>query len=371
MTGQGGRVLVVTNDFPTRVGGIETFVLSLCLAMPPDEVVVYTASMPGDAEHDAALPFPVYRDPSSTLLPTQAVARRAAEVMRRHGCDRVLFGASAPLGLLAAPLRRAGAVRTVALTHGHEVWWARVPGSRRLLRRIGDTTDVMTYVSEWCHDHIAPALSPAARSRMRRLSPGVDTDRFRPGCGGAAVRRQLGLAPEQPVVVCVGRLVRRKGQDTLLRAWPEVLRGHPTAVLLLVGEGPMRAALEGLARDLGVESSVLFAGRVGSDRVPAHVDAGDVFALPCRSRLAGLEVEAWGIVFQEAQACGLPVLVGRSGGAPETLLPGSHGEVVDGRDAGEVATALSRLLELGAPTSVNLAGVSWGDRADELVALLR
>lgn len=192
------RVLVVTNDFPTRRGGIESFVLALCQGLPPNEVVVYTASMPGDAEYDAGLPFPVYRDPASLLLPTPAVAHRVTGVMRRHGCDRVLFGASAPLGLLAPALRRAGARRLVALTHGHEVWWARVPGTRQVLRRVGDNVDVMTYVSEWCRDHIAPALSPAARERMVRLSPGVDDSRFFPGCGGADVRRRLGSLPTPP-----------------------------------------------------------------------------------------------------------------------------------------------------------------------------
>ena len=192
------RVLVVTNDFPTRRGGIESFVLALCQQMPADDVVVYTASMPGDREHDAGLPYPVYRDPSSMLLPTPAVARRVSEVLRRHECDRVLFGASAPLGLLAPALRRAGARRQVALTHGHEVWWARVPVTRQLLRRIADHVDVMTYVSEWCHERIAPALSPAGRGRMRRLSPGVDPQRFYPGCGGADVRRSLGLAADTP-----------------------------------------------------------------------------------------------------------------------------------------------------------------------------
>ena len=254
------RVLVVTNDFPTRRGGIESFVLALCREMPADEVVVYTASMPGGADFDATLPFPVYRDPSRVLLPTPAVARRVRSVMRRHGCDRVLFGASAPLGLLAPSLRRAGARRQVALTHGHEVWWARTPGARRLLRRVGDEVDVLTYVSEWCREHIAPALSPAARDRMVRLSPGVDTERFHPGCGGAEVRRRLGFDATTPVVVCTARMVRRKGQDTLIRAWPEVLRSHPGARLLLVGDGPDRSRLERLADRVDVRGAVVFTG---------------------------------------------------------------------------------------------------------------
>ena len=313
------RVLVVTNDFPTRRGGIESFVLALCERMPPDEVVVYTASMPGDREYDAKLPFPVYRDPSSMLLPTPAVGRRAVEVMHRHGCDRVVFGASAPLGLLGRRFRRAGAVRIVALTHGHEVWWAKVPVTRQLLRRIGDSVDVMTYVSEWCRDRIAPALSREAAARMVRLSPGVDTDRFYPGCGGAEVRRRLGIPAEVPVVVCVARMVKRKGQDTLVKAWPAVRREVPGALLLLVGDGPQRNRVERLAQKLAVADSVIFTGSVGWDEVPAHMDAGDVFAMPCRSRRFGLEAEAFGIVFQEAQACGLPILVGASGGATEAV----------------------------------------------------
>lgn len=336
------RVLVVTNDFPTRWGGIESFVLALCEQLSPDEVVVYTASMPGDREFDATLPFPVYRDPGTRLLPTPAVGRRVASVMRRHACERVLFGASAPLGLLSPGLRRAGAKRVVALTHGHEVWWARVPGTRQLLRRIGDSVDVMTYVSEWCRQQIAPALSPAARERMQRLSPGVDTARFFPGCGGAKVRRSLGIAPDAPVVVCAARMVARKGQDTLVRAWPAVLRVHPEAVLLLVGDGPHRSRLGRIARSLQVSGSVVFTGSVDRDHLPACLDAGDVFAMPCRTRLAGLEVEAWGIVFVEAQACGLPVVIGRSGGAPETRCAGSTGRVVDAES--EVSGALISLL---------------------------
>jgi len=335
------RVLVVTNDFPTRRGGIESFVLALCERMPPDRVVVYTASMPGDRAYDAGLAFPVHRDPSRVLLPTPAVARRVARVLHESGCDRVVFGASAPLGLLAPGLRRAGARRIVALTHGHEVWWARLPVTRRLLRRIGDSVDTMTYVSEWCRDRIAPALSAAARDEMARLSPGVDPARFYPGCGGAGTRQRLGIAATAPVVVCTARLVRRKGHDTLVSAWPEVLAAYPDAVLLLVGDGPDRGRLRRQVRRLGVERSVLLPGSVDWREVPAYVDAGDVFAMPCRTRRWGLEPEAWGIVVLEARACGLPVLVGRSGGAPEALGNGP-GVLVD--DPSQVAGALVELL---------------------------
>jgi phosphatidylinositol alpha-1,6-mannosyltransferase len=369
------RVLVVTNDFPTRRGGIESFVLALCERLPSEQVVVYTASMPGDRAYDAGLAFPVHRDPARMLLPTPAVARRVARVLRESGCDRVVFGASAPLGLLAPSLRRSGARRIVALTHGHEVWWARLPVTRRLLRHIGDSVDAMTYVSDWCRERIAPALSEPARARMARLSPGVDPARFHPGCGGARMRRRLGIAATAPVVVCTARLVRRKGQDTLLAAWPEVLATYADAVLLLVGDGPDRGRLQRQARRLGVQGSVVMTGSVEWSQVPAYVDAGDVFAMPCRTRRLGLEPEAWGIVLLEAQACGLPVLVGRSGGAPETLAASGRSVVID--DPGQVGRALVGLLpdELdrpggrGEPDQPEWTWQEAGDRLEELLSL--
>jgi phosphatidylinositol alpha-1,6-mannosyltransferase len=201
---------------------------------------------------------------------------------------------------------------------------------------------VLTFVSQWCRRNIAPALSADAADRMRRLSPGVDPERFFPGCGGTEVRSRLGIAPDVPVVVCTARLVRRKGQDTLVRLWPRVLASYPEAVLLLVGDGPRRRALERLAHNLSVSRSVVFVGGVDWDEVPAYTDAGDVFAMPCRTRRRGLEPEAWGIVLLEAQACGLPVVVGRSGGAPETLADPRRGRVVS--TEAEVLDALVELL---------------------------
>jgi phosphatidylinositol alpha-1,6-mannosyltransferase len=332
---------VVTNDFPPRHGGIPTFVRSLCDAFPPDDVVVYASRQPGDTRYDATLPFRVHRDPTSVLLPTRAVSRRVTRALREERCDRVVFGAAAPLGLLGDPLRAAGARRQVALTHGHEVWWARLPGTRRVLRRIGDAVDVVTFVSQWCRERIAPALSPTAAAAMQRLSPGVDTDRFRPGCGGDTVRTGLGLDPEDLVAVCVGRLVRRKGQDVLVRAWPEVLASRPGSVLLLVGTGPLRRTLARLVRRHSLGDAVRLLGAV--DDLPPYLDAADVFAMPCRTVRRGLEVEAFGIVYLEAAACGLPVVAGRSGGVPEVVAMLDDAVVVDGRDPGEVAAAVLAL----------------------------
>jgi phosphatidylinositol alpha-1,6-mannosyltransferase len=354
------RTLVVTNDFPTRRGGIESFVFALCEQLDPDEVVVYTAAMPGAAEFDGQLAFEVVRDRSRMLLPSLRVARTAQRVLRTRGCDRVLFGASAPLGLLAPRLRSAGARHCVALTHGHETWWAAVPGARSTMRRIGDGCDTLTYVSRWCGDRIARALSPDAQSRMRRLAPGVDNQRFAPGCGGDEIRDRLGIDRDDQVVVCAARMVARKGQDTLLRAWPLVLELVPGAVLLLVGDGSYRRNVMRLSARQGVRDNVVFAGSVPWVDMPAYLDAGDVFAMPSRTRLGGLEPEALGIVFLEAAACGLPVVVGDSGGSCEALRHEQTGLLVDPRDPAAVANALVRLLldrELAA--QMGSAGRDW------------
>lgn len=338
------RVLVVTNDFPPRVGGIENFVWSLCQSLDPADVVVY-ASAPRnvDAVDDVAA-FPILRDRSRTLLPTPAVARRAQRVVRDHGCDTVVFGASAPLGLLAPQLRAAGVTRTIALTHGHEAWWARTPGARRLLHRIGERNDVLTYVSEYSRAQVARALTPSAAGRMQRLSPGVDLERFRPGLDGSPWRRRWGIGPDQRVVLSAARLIRRKGHDLLLQAWPSVSRQHPDAVLVIAGDGPMRASLERRRARLGLEGSVRIVPGVPWEQMPSRYGAADVFALPCRTRLRGLEPEALGICFLEAAACGLPVIVGRSGGAPEAVLDGDTGIVVDPTEPAATAAALCGLL---------------------------
>ncbi|MFP5335623.1 MAG: glycosyltransferase family 4 protein, partial [Actinomycetes bacterium] len=239
------RTLIVTNDFPPRTGGIESFVLAMAQRMPADSVVVHTARQAGDAAFDATLPFPVVRDPSRLMVPTPAIAHRATDIARAEGCDRVWFGAAAPLGLMAPSLRAAGVERTVATTHGHEIWWATVPATRPAMRAIGERNDVVTYLGEYTRSRIARALSPAARSRTRQLTPGVDDAVFRPGCGGDEVRARHGLG-DRPVVVCVSRMVARKGQDVLVRALPLVRAQVPGAALLLVGDGPHRPAVERL-----------------------------------------------------------------------------------------------------------------------------
>ena len=356
------KTLVVTNDFPPRPGGIQAFVHNLAVRRPPGSVIVYAPAWQDSPAFDAEQPFPVIRDPSPRMLPVPPVLRRAADIARTEGCDSVVFGAAAPLGLLATALRRRGVERIVGLTHGHEAGWAAVPGARQLLGRIGDGADVLTYLGEYTRSRIARGLSPAAATRMRRLAPGVDEAAFRAGAGGADVRARHGLT-DRPVVVCVSRLVPRKGQDTLIRAWPRVLRAIPEAVLLLVGGGPYHATLNRLRTEFGVTDSVRLTGAVPWAELPAHYDAGNVFAMPCRTRRRGLDIEGLGIVYLEASATGLPVIAGNSGGAPDAVLEGETGVVVDGHSVAAVADAVIELLRNPAgAAAMGEKGRSWIER---------
>ena len=356
------KVLIVTNDFPPRAGGIQFFVHALAMRLPPEDVRVYAPAWEGADSFDAQLPFPVVRHPTSLMLPVPAVARRAEEIIKREGCDTVVFGAAAPLGLLAPQLRRAGARRIVALTHGHEAGWATLPGARAMLRRIGDNVDTVTYLGEYTRLRLSWALSRPAAERMTRLAPGVDTSEFHPGAGGPAVRERFGLGT-RPVVVCVSRMVPRKGQDTLIRTWPLVRVGVPDAVLFLVGDGPYRDRLQRLAHHLGVENSVIFAGAPSRAELPGYYDAGDVFAMPCRTRRRGLDVEGLGMVFLEASATGLPVVGGDSGNSPDAIRDGETGYVVPGGSVADLADRLTYLLtDPVAAKAMGEKGLAWVNR---------
>lgn len=341
------RVLLITNDFPPRDGGIESYLRDFCARLDPENLVVLASSRAPEEKlraYDESLPYRVYRMRDSVLLPLPHVARRAAQIIRTERIDTVWFGAAAPLGLLADACRRAGATRIVATTHGHEVGWSMLPLTRRMLGRIGKSSDVVTYISRYTRGRFAAAFGP--QTAFERLPSGVDIERFSPDPeAGQKIRQHHGIGESQPLIVCISRLVRRKGQDMLIRSMPKVLEQHPDARLLIVGVGPLNRGLEKLAAKLGVSEQVIFAGKVSYDDLPAYYNAASVFAMPARTRGRGLDVEGLGIVYLEAQACGVPVIAGKSGGAPETVIDGETGIVVDGASQRSVATGLVEILD--------------------------
>ncbi len=339
------RVLLVTNDFPPRRGGIQSYLeqfVSRLAETGDHELIVYAPQWKGAEDYDRAADYRIVRHPGTLMLPEPGVDRRMRALIREHGIETVWFGAAAPLALLAGRARGAGARRVLASTHGHEVGWSMLPIARSALRRIGDTTDVVTFVSHYTRGRFAAAFGPNAA--LEHLAPGVDTDRFRPDPAARDdLRARYGL-DARPTVVCVSRLVPRKGQDMLIKALPGIRRRVRDATLVIVGGGPYADDLHKLAGQVGVTDNVVFTGAVPGAELPAHYAMADVFAMPCRTRGSGLDVEGLGIVFLEASAAGVPVVAGDSGGAPEAVKDGETGRVVDGRSAEEITDAVAGIL---------------------------
>jgi phosphatidylinositol alpha-1,6-mannosyltransferase len=356
------RVLLVTNDFPPRPGGIQSYLgefVARLVDTGAHSLTVYAPHWKGaDAFDTGAAGYRVVRHPGTLMLPGPAVDARMRRLIADVGADTVWFGAAAPLALLAGRARHAGATRVVASTHGHEVGWSMLPVARSVLRRIGDETDVVTFVSRYTRSRFAPAFGPAAS--LEYLPPGVDTDRFRPDPSARRGLRDRYRLGDRPTVVCLSRLVPRKGQDKLIEALPSIRRRVDGAALVIVGGGPYLDSLRALARRCGVADHVTFTGGVPAAELPAHHALADVFAMPCRTRGGGMDVEGLGIVFLEASATGVPVIAGRSGGAPETVRHNETGLVVDGRSVADIADAVAELLtDRDRAAAMGAAGRRW------------
>jgi phosphatidyl-myo-inositol dimannoside synthase len=334
------RTLLVTNDYPPRVGGIQRTLEALVRCLPPDRVAVLCPNAEGGEAFDEAAPYVVYRQPEGFLWPLPVVRRRLHEAVGSFGAEVVLFGAVYPLALLGPSLAEIG-TPYLAAAHGFEYWLSIAPGTHALVRR---ATSRAARVPVMCSAFIARVVRTAVPDDVpvSVMYPGADLEAFRPDLPYEDLTELHGVA-DRPLIVCVSRLVARKGQDVLIRAMPQIRRDVPDASLLIVGEGPDRDRLARLAAD-APDGSVAFAGQVSEGDLPRYYRAGNVFAMPCRSRLGGLEVEGWGNVFLEAAACARPVVVGDSGGARESLVPGETGLLVNGSDVAEVADAVGSLL---------------------------
>ncbi len=330
------RILWVTNDLPPRPGGIQQFVVNLLRRVHPETtVVVGPAAGPMAVRADEDERHHTVRTPGA-VLPTASTARLVVDVARSHHSDVVVLGATWPLGELAGTLRRQLDVPVVGLTHGLEAGMAGA-GLGHLIARATRDLAAVTTISRFTAERLAGHLQAGI---VRHLPPGVDVDRFHPGVDGAGFRRRWGLPEDATVVACVSRLVARKGQDRLVEVWPQLQRRHADAWLLLVGDGPLERRLTQRVQRAGPGQRIVLTGEIPWEQLPEAHAAADLFAMPCRTRWGGLDVEGLGIVYLEAQACGVPVVVGRSGGAPETVSDPRAGEVVDGRDTGALSAAL-------------------------------
>lgn len=356
------KTLFVTNDFGPRAGGIETFIIGLIERLPKSSIIVYTSAQENTDAYDGQwlsdFGVEVIRDRTKILLPTPRVNRAAARIVKQRGIKTVAFGAAAPLAWMSPTLRKAGAQRIVALTHGHEVWWAKVFPFNLIMRRIGSTTNALTYLGEFTRTAISQSLTSKSAAAMQKIAPGIDVEHFMP-IDASPLRQSLGLS-DKKVIVSVGRLVHRKGQDFLIESMPQILQSVPEAHLLLIGQGPYRSHLEKLVAKHSLHKNVTFIGRIQYQDLPGYICVGDIFAMPSRSRFAGLEVEGLGIVYLEASACGLPVIAGASGGAPDAVIEGVTGYVVEGTDTKQIAQrAIELLKDENLRGTMGSAGRAW------------
>ena len=332
--------LLVTNDFPPKIGGIQSYLWELWRRLPAADTTVLTTPYTGSEAFDAAAGFRIERTPERVLLPTSGLRRRIDALAEEVGADLVLLDPALPLGQLGPSLARPYGV----ILHGAEVTIpGRVPGARHLLARVLRQADLVVAAGGYPADEGERAADRVLPVVV--VPPGVDTDRFRPAddVARAADRARFGVAPESMLVVSVSRLVPRKGMDVLIRAAARLAPVHPELEVLIGGGGRDQDRLRHLIAETAAPVRLL--GRVDDADLPALYACADVFAMACRNRWLGLEQEGFGIVFLEAAACGIPQIAGDSGGAAEAVVQDETGFVVsDPTSVAALADALRRLL---------------------------
>ena len=345
------KTLVLSRVFPPQIGGSGRWMWELYSRMPADDFVVVAGTWPGCEEFDESQSLPIVRMPLQLNSWGAFGWRRGAayysnykrlhELVRDHCVQTIHAGCCLPEGFLAWMLRRRYGIPYLVYVHGEELNVAR--SSRELTwmtRRVFGNAQTIVANS---HNtaRLLQADWNAAVHRIRVLHPGVDTQRFRPAPPDLAARRRLGWG-ERRVILSVGRLQRRKGHEQILRALPEIRQAVPEVLFAIVGEGEERERLCHLIDQLGVHCRVLLHGELAGDDLLTAYQQCDLIALA--NREVDGDIEGFGIVLLEAQACGKPVVAGKSGGTAETMDPPETGLVIDGSDVAVVASTIQELL---------------------------
>ncbi|HEY7627141.1 MAG TPA: glycosyltransferase family 4 protein [Ilumatobacteraceae bacterium] len=333
--------LLVTNDFPPKIGGIQSLLWEWWRRLPPESFAVLTSPYKGARQFDADQAFHIERTREPVLLPHPWMVNHINEMAKRVGADLVVLDPAVPLGIVGPSLRLPYDV----VLHGAEVT---VPG------RLPGMKQTLAYVLRRARHVVAAGTYPAREAERAAgcslpitvVPPGVDTERFRPltATERAAARDRFGLPQQAELIVSISRLVPRKGFDTAIRAAAMLRDSRPDLVLAISGAGRDLVRLRRLATDLG--APVRFLGRVANADLPALYGCADVYTMLCRNRWAGLEQEGFGIVFLEAAACGVAQVAGDSGGAEDAVVDGVTGLMVrDPDDARQAAVAFEKLLD--------------------------
>ena len=341
------RSLFITQDYPPRIGGAQSYYWGVIQTLDPDDLVIIAPAHPDAAAFDAAYPYRVIRTERSIMLPDRGLLDLALRQINAHGLELVQFGHCLPLGLLGPALRRCGHPYLVFILGAEVTLPAVLPVSGQAIRAVMREASLMVAVSRYTAVQAQRLVAGCVPTAV--LDPAIDIDEFSPpGDAGARRAAKEALGIEGELVVCLGRLVPRKGQDRLIDAVALLQRTRPDLHLALIGGGRLDGRLRRRSARVGLAGRVHHLGAIPLADVQSWLRAADVFASPCRDRWGGYEVEGFGLVFAEASLCGAPVLAGRSGGAPEAVRVAETGIVVDGHTAAEVAQGLQRLLDLSA-----------------------
>ncbi len=341
--GRAPRTLFVTNDFPPRIGGAQSYYWGVIRTLDPSEVAILAPAHIDAAAFDATHPYTVVRASTSVLWPTNAMLHTVEQMAEREGAELIQLGHPLPAGLLGPRLRQRHGIPYVVFLGGAEVTLPGVvPGVNNMLRHVLGNAAMLLTVSEYTAAEARKQTAGQVPAEV--LRPPLLVDDFVPADGdeAASLRERLGV--DGQLVVCVGRLVPRKGQDKLVDALALLRSEFPRLHLVVIGEGRLATGLYDRAQKRGVGERVHLTGALTDKAMKEWLRAADVFASPCRSRWGGLEVEGFGIVFAEAALAGLPVIAGHSGGAPEAVIQGETGLVVDGTSSQQVAAALASIL---------------------------
>jgi phosphatidylinositol alpha-1,6-mannosyltransferase len=335
------RHLLVTNDFPPKTGGIQSYLWELWRRLPAADTTVLATPFDGATAWDARQDFRVERTRQAVLWPTPALRRQIDRLAAEVDAKIVLLDPALPLGLLGPALERPYGV----VVHGAEVAVpGRLPGSRALLARVLGGAELIVAAGGYPSAESDRAVGRALPTVI--VPPGVDVDRFAPLTADERdkTRAEFGLDPAATLVLGLSRLVPRKGFDVLIRAAAELAPSRPDLQVVIVGSGRDRSRLERLASRH--RSPVCFLGRVSDDALPRLHGIADVFAMICRNRWFGLEQEGFGIVFLEAAAAGVVQLAGASGGSDEAVVDGVTGMVIARpRSVGDTRRALAALVD--------------------------
>jgi len=346
------RHLLVTNDFPPKIGGIQSYLWELWRRLPPGDVTVLTTPHRGARRFDAEQPFRVVRSREPVLLPNPHLARRIRSLAAETAAQAVILDPALPVGLVGPALGLPYAV----VLHGAEVAVpGRVPAARQLLAWVVGRASLVIAAGSYPEAEVRRVMGPRSVPPVVQVPPGVDIRRFVPlqGIDRAAWRTRLGLPASGPLVVSVSRLVPRKGMDTLIAATALLAPEYPDLSVAIAGEGRDRGRLERRIKSTGAPVRLL--GRVADVDLPKLYGAGEIFVLCCRTRWAGLEQEGFGIVFLEAAAAGVASIAGESGGAADAVKDGTTGLVVSDPDDPKALARQLRVL-LGDPALASRLG---------------